>query len=338
MPDTRRPLVCLLAAQATAPSVLYGLYDVLATAGAVYAEMTTGQAGEALLDVKIVAAQAAPFRCAGGIPVEPHASIDTVAAPDVALVCDLFTPIDTPPRGVYDAEIAWLQRLHRRDTLIASVCSGSLLLAEAGLLDGLDAAGHWGYRHLFRDHYPAVRWREDAILCRSGERDRIVTAASVTAWQDLALYLIARLCGPMHAIQAAKVFLLSPHTDGQLPFAAMTRLVQRSDAVVQDCQVWFADNYPCTNPVAQMTGRSGLSARTFARRFRAATGYLPIDYVHAIRIEEAKQLLETGSQPIDEVGRAVGYEDPASFRRLFKRVAGMTPGSYRRRFAHSRWA
>ena len=189
----------------------------------------------------------------------------------------------------------------------------------------------------FREHYPTVRWREDAILCKAGDRDRIVTAASVTAWQDLALYLIARLCGPKHAIQAGKVFLLSPHTDGQLPFASMTRLLQRSDAVVQECQVWLADNYSCANPVAQMTGRSGLSIRTFARRFRAATGYVPIDYVHAIRIEEAKQLLETAQQPIDEIGRAVGYEDPASFRRLFKRLAGVTPGGYRRRFAHARW-
>ena len=75
-----------------------------------------------------------------------------------------------------------------------------------------------------------------------------------------------------------------------------------------------------------------------ARRFQAATGYQPIEYVHALRIEEAKQMLETGALAVDAVGNAVGYEDPASFRRLFKRVAGITPASYRRKYARIRMA
>ena len=82
-----------------------------------------------------------------------------------------------------------------------------------------------------------------------------------------------------------------------------------------------------------MAERSGLKPRTFARRFRTATGYLPMDYVHALRIEEAKQLIETESVGIDQVGFSVGYEDPTFFRRLFKRRAGLTPAAYRRKFA-----
>ena len=82
-----------------------------------------------------------------------------------------------------------------------------------------------------------------------------------------------------------------------------------------------------------MAERSGLKPRRFARRFRAATGYLPMDYVHALRVEEAKQLIETESAGIDQVGFSVGYEDPTFFRRLFKRNAGLTPAAYRRKFA-----
>jgi transcriptional regulator GlxA family with amidase domain len=205
-------------------------------------------------------------------------------------------------------------------------------LAEAGLLDGREASGHWAYREMFREHYPKVRLRVDSILCIASERDRIVTAGGVMSWQDLALYLIARLCGREHAIRTAKIHLLSDRADGQLPFAVMTPRVRRADAVIGGCQVWIAEHYDCDSPVAQMTARSGLKPRTFARRFHAATGYHPMDYVHAIRIEEAKQLLETDAANVEEIGHMVGYEDATFFRRLFKRKAGLTPAAYRKKF------
>ena len=130
----------------------------------------------------------------------------------------------------------------------------------------------------------------------------------------------------------SKVFLLSGHEDGQLPFKAMNRRIDTSDAVIGECQSWIAENYRADHPVQRMAERSGLNPRTFARRFRAATGYQPIDYVQALRIEEAKQMLETEELGLDEIAGEVGYGDPASFRRLFKRRAGLTPAAYRRKF------
>ncbi len=332
MPEQTRPSIALLAAAETSPSVLYGLYDVLLSVGAVYADMTTGEPEESLLDVKIVANGDQPFRCFGNVLVEPHQAVDSIERIDVAIVCDIYTPIDTPPRGRYPREIAWLQRMHAGGAIVASVCSGSLMLAEAGLLDGIECAGHWGYRDLFRECYPSVRFRPECVLCFAGEDSRIVTAGAVTSWQDLALYLIGRLCGAQHAIRTAKVYLLSGHSDGQLPFAVMTHRSSKRDAVIGVCQEWIAENYGCANPVAAMAERSGLKPRTFARRFRSATGYLPIDYVHALRIEEAKQLIETENESIDDVSIKVGYEDPTFFRRLFKRKTGLAPAAYRRKF------
>ena len=99
------------------------------------------------------------------------------------------------------------------------------------------------------------------------------------------------------------------------------------------CQNWINENLACQNPVASMTAHSGLNPRTFSRRFLAATGYLPVDYVQFIRIEEAKRLLETDPVSVEEIGHVVGYEDPTFFRRLFKRKAGLTPAAYRRKFS-----
>ena len=178
-------------------------------------------------------------------------------------MCDVYSPIDTVPRGRYLREIEWLKQMHAHGSTIASVCTGSLMLAEAGLLDGRRCAGHWAYLDLFRANYPAIEFDEGSILDLSSEPEGVITAGGVTSWQDLALHLIARLCGPGHALRTAKVFLLAGHEDGQLPFAAMGRRVQSSDAVIGRCQAWIAGHSETANPVTAMAELSGLSSRIF---------------------------------------------------------------------------
>ena len=146
------------------------------------------------------------------------------------------------------------------------------------------------------------------------------------------MYLIARFCGEDEARHIAKVFLFGDRSDGQLPFAAMVRPKQHEDATIAHSQTWIAENYEETNPVAKMTLLSGLNARTFKRRFKSATGYTPLEYVQTLRIEEAKQMLETSDEAIDDIAESVGYDEPNSFRRLFKRTTGVSPNRYRLRF------
>lgn len=328
-----RPRIALLVAPETSASVLYGLYDVLTTVGPMWPDMTAAQPGDELLDVRIVAATAEPLRCFGNIVVEPHAALADSGPVDAVVVCDMYTPIDTRPRGAHAAEIAWLRRVHRDGALVTSVCTGSVLLAEAGLLDGRSCAGHWAYADLFAEAYPSVAFRPGAILDLEHADERLITAGGVTSWQDLALHLIGRFCGPEHAARTARVYLLGGHQDGQLPFSAMSRRVRGDDRVIADCLAWIADHPETPNPVTALVERSGLTTRTFARRFQAATGRRPIEHVHGLRIERARELLELGRLPVDDVGAAVGYEDPTFFRRLFKRTTGVTPAAYRRRYA-----
>src|SRR5262245_38348433 len=104
MPQTSTPRLCLLATPETSPSVLYGLLDVLASAGSVYPEMLEGKSGHQVFDVKIVAATKMPFRCFGNVLVEPNLGIDEIQDPDIAIVCDMYQPIDTCPHGRYPLE------------------------------------------------------------------------------------------------------------------------------------------------------------------------------------------------------------------------------------------
>jgi len=332
MAQFKKPLILLLAAPETSASVLYGLYDILLSVGAVYSDMVSGSPGDELLDIKIVSVDGKPFHCVGNIPVEPHIATNNLGTPDAIVVCDMYTSIYDAPKGRYPREIAWLREMHKNGALVTSVCSGSLLLAEARLLDGKEATAHWAYRDMFQRHYPKVAFRNESILCLAAEGDLIVTAGGVSACHDLAIYLIAKFCGYKQAIETAKVFLISGHSEGQSPYSVMTRPMETSDAQISDCQTWIADNYAISKPVERMVERSGLKPRTFSRRFRSATGFAPIDYVQALRIEEAKQMLETDAQSVDDIGGSVGYEDPASFRRVFKRGVGLSPAAYRKKF------
>ncbi|MBI3745118.1 MAG: helix-turn-helix domain-containing protein [Chloroflexi bacterium] len=329
----RRPRIALLAAPETSASVLYGLYDVLLSVGAVYPDMTVGTPGEALLDVFIVAATAEPFRCFGNILVEPAVAVDDADDVDVAIVCDMYTPITEAPTGKFAVETAWLRRVHSRGGVIATVCTGSVLLAESGLLDGRSCASHWAYGSLFQEAYPRVRFRPEKVLELAHEADGLITGGGVTAWQDLALYLIARYCGPAHAAETTKVYLIDRHAEGQLPYSAMTRVVRGDDAAIARAVGWIDEHYAVANPVSEMAGEVGLQPRTFARRFVAATGRRPIEHVHAVRMETARRLLEAGATAVDDVGYQVGYEDPTFFRRLFRRATGLTPAAYRRKYA-----
>ncbi len=329
----RRPIICLLAAPTSSAAILFGLYDVLYSVGAVYPDMVHGAPGREMLDVRIVSADGKAFRCPGNVLVEPQESLASINACDAVLVCDMYSPIHTVPRDEYAAYGDWLRRQNAKGTLICSVCSGALLLAESGLLDGREVASHWAYSELFAREYPRIRLRRDSILCLSHEGQGIVTAGGVTSWQELVLYVIRKFCGAEVARQTAKVHLLAGHEVGQLPFAAMNLQIRSEDAVIAECQRWIADCYQLDNPVQRMVYRAALHPRTFARRFRAATGRSAIEYVVELRVEEAKQILETSDMPVEDVAWQVGYQDPAAFRRMFRKVSGTSPADYRKRYS-----
>lgn len=186
---------------------------------------------------------------------------------------------------------------------------------------------------MFAQNYPLVRVRKNSILCLSAEKDGIVTAGGVSSWQDLALYLTATFCGHRQTCETAKNHLLSTHENGQLPFAAMNRQISTTELVIAECQRWIADNFTLPNPVQAMAAQSGVNYRTLSRRFGAAVGRSPIEYVQGLRIEDAKRILEENLTPVEDVGALVGYEDPASFRRIFCREAGLSPAAYRKKFS-----
>lgn len=216
--------------------------------------------------------------------------------------------------------------------MLCSACSGVLLLAETGLLEGKEATIHWAYARTFRHNFLDVHLRLEKVLVAVGERQQFVMSGASASWHDLVFCLVARHVGPTAAQSIAKFMLLQRHVDGQTGYVVFEAPTNREDAAVLDTQKWLDEYFTVAAPVEEMVRRSGLAERSFKRRLKKATGYSPIAYVQHVRIEEAKRRLERTDEPIEEISWAVGYEDPAFFRRLFKRITRITPGTYRRKF------
>ena len=334
--SVQKTQIALLAIPEVAASTLYGMYDVFSSAGRDWAALVEGRQGESALDARVLARGGEqPMRIANGVQIVPEGGIDTI--PDVVCVPEIAVAPSVDVSASHRVEIDWIRRCYDAGAIVATACSGAILLAETGLLDGEEATTHWAYCDALAE-YPGVKVFPQRALVVSGEDGRLVMAGGGTSWEDLALYLVARLVDVDEAMAIAKLFLIDWHEVGQLPFAMLARSRQVEDATVARCQAWIARHYDQPSPVAAMIELAELPERSFNRRFKRATGLAPMEYVHTLRLEEAKQLLESGDEPVEGVAQQVGYEDAAFFGRLFRRKVGVTPAQYRKRFRGLRQA
>jgi transcriptional regulator GlxA family with amidase domain len=324
--------VVIIAVPETAGSALYGMVDVLLAAGNIWQTLVRTDPVESLFRVRILSEAGEPFICGNGIPVTPDLSVTDDPEARIVILPELWLGPDEHLQGRYPELMDWIRRQHQHGASIYSACSGAVMLAETGLLNECEATSHWGYQDLFRKYYPKVRFRPEPNLAFADPAGQIVTAGGTTSWHDLAIHIISRHCSPGEALRIAKVYLLKWHSEGQLPYETLVRNNPHADSVVRNCENWLAEHYTEGGAVHKVVELSDVPERTIKRRFKIATGSSLIGYLQNLRVEEAKRLLEAGELPVDEISFAVGYEDPSFFRRLFKRLTGLTPSQYRRMF------
>lgn len=312
-------------------STVFSILDLLASVGRDW-EMLHGTKPKAqVFDAALLSVDGEPYTDINGRRVTPDGALQGFGPPDLIIVPDLHLKPDAPLPEELAKMVPWLVNAHSNGAIITSVCSGAILLASAGLLNGLDATSHWGYCDVIARNFPEIKLRRERILIPAGEGHRIVTAGGASAWGDLMLYLVGRIASPEDARHIAKVYLLQPHTEGQLHYASLVAGAQHEDGLVAEAQVWAADAYALATPVAAMAERCGLTERSLLRRFRKATGQTPNEYIQTLRVEEAKQLLETTDMPIEDIAAEIGYIETSSFRNAFRRHVGMPASMYRRK-------
>lgn len=307
-----------------------GLFDLLRKSNELAASMPNGVAGA--LQVSLIAVgKARTVRAAGGVGVQCDTTLAACEPADVVVVPaldpDVFVSLKKNA-----AAVPWLQRAYRSGTDVASACTGAFALAAAGLLDGRAATTHWAFQALLAERHPRVRVAPEAILVDQG---RILTAGGATSFVNLAHFLVERLLGPDVARAASHMFLIDPNKAPQSAYAVFSSQRTHGDDAVRRAQDRIEGDPAAPLSVDELARSVAQSRRTFARRFRAATGNTPLEYIQRARVEAAKRALEDGRSVADAATR-VGYGDPVAFRKVFARVTGLTPSDYRARYGPRR--
>jgi transcriptional regulator GlxA family with amidase domain len=324
--------VSLVAIPEATLSTLTGIYDAL---GSVHlmAGFSDAVADKPAFRVEIVGEKIGPLQFASGLPLPVERAVSSIRQTDIVIVPSLLVNGSDWKTGRYDGLVEWLGKMHRTGATICSACSGIFLIAETGLFDGKDSTIHWSYARAFRRTFPAVRVHPEKVLIAAGAREELLTSGASASWHDLVLYLIARHAGAAAAQAVTKFMALQSHQDSLAPYVVFDAPRDHGDAVVANVQEWLQTHYSVATPIEEMVRRSGLPERSFKRRFAKATGLAPITYVQRLRVEEAKRRLERTRTPVDEISWQVGYEDPAFFRRLFRRTTHLSPAAYRKKFS-----
>ncbi|BDH06665.1 GlxA family transcriptional regulator [Streptomyces seoulensis] len=266
-----------------------------------------------------------PVRSSSGLNLVPDLALTAAPGPHTLLV-----PGGAGTRRPDPALVEWLRDHGPGATRLVSVCTGALLLAAAGLLDGRRATTHWAHCERLAREHPAVTVEPEPIYVRDGH---VATSAGVTSGIDLALALVEEDLDRQVALTVARhlvVFLRRPGNQAQ--FSAQLAAQTASREPLREVQRWITEHPDADLSVDALAARARLSPRHFARAFTAETGTTPGRHVDRVRLEHARRLLEDTSASVEEVARASGYGTPESMRRAFLKALGTAPAEYRRRF------
>ena len=278
--------------------------------------------GKPLYDVRVCAeearVEAGPFGLVVPFGLDVVARAHTVIVPG----------IENPLAPIAKVILRTLLKAHRRGARIASICSGAFVLAEAGLLDGRRATTHWLCADELASRYPRVKVDPNVLYVDEGE---IVTSAGASAGMDMCLHLVRRDFGQAMAVHAARLAVAPVNREGgQAQF--IRREPPRSSGSLSSHLEWVSAHLAKPLTAARMAAQAGMSERSYARHFREQIGTTPMQWLLNARIRRAQELLESSAAYVDQIAAACGFQSTVTFRASFRRIAGVSPGDYRRRF------
>ncbi len=306
-----------------------GVVDIFNIANRISARIN--DTDEPLFRVRIVSADGEPVQCSSGYRLSVDGAL-TDTDPSELLFLAAFTiggrrEIEAAIES-WQPVLPWFRERGPQQAMIATSCSGSFLLAEAGLLKGRAATTAWWLTKPFQERYPDVALDKEIICTRS---DNLLLGAGTTSYQDVCLAIIEQFAGRHFARLTAKYLMVDNQRRSQAPYAILS-LVDSEDKVVNRAEAWIRANLARDFRIEEAAEAVAVSPRTLIRRFQNTLGETPQGFTQMLRIEKAKVLLETTGLSFSEIVQRCGYNDESAFRRLFKRHCQLSPRDYRRRF------
>lgn len=273
----------------------------------------------------VCAADPPPLRTCTGFTIDTPYGLEELARADTILVPGWSDPDHRPSAELVSA----LQDAHRRGARIASICIGAFVLGEAGLLDDRPCTTHWAYADQLAGRFPHARVDPDVLYVDDGQ---VLTSAGTAAGMDLCLHLVRKDHGAEVANGVARRVVMPPHREGGQAQYIERPVPETGDDGLQVACAWALTNLDRTIGVEDLARQAAMSTRTFARRFRAAIGTTPGEWLLQQRLLHAQRLLETTDHGIDRVAHAVGFGTATTLRYHFAERLGTSPNAYRRTF------
>ncbi|WP_042373270.1 GlxA family transcriptional regulator [Streptacidiphilus neutrinimicus] len=283
-----------------------------------------------LYEVTVCTADGRPVASDAGFSVLPAAGPEALAAADTVIVPPTHAMPELDDGGPLPPEVAAALAHIRPGTRLVSICTGSFVLAAAGLLDGRPATTHWNLAPQFRRTYPQVKVDEDVLFVDDGD---VLTSAGVAAGVDLCLHMIRRDLGTAAANRAARMCVVPPWRDGGQAQYIDRPVPAPAAASTTATRAWALKHLSEPLSLNQLARHARMSLRTFTRRFRDEAGMTPGQWLTAQRLELAKQLLETTDLSIDLVAHRAGFGSANSLRAHMRTAFGIPPAAYRRTFS-----
>lgn len=264
----------------------------------------------------------------GLLTVTTHANISTISKTNLIIIPSLVRDYETAIKG-NKLLIEWIEQQYKAGAEIASMCTGTFMLASAGLLDGKNCSTHWSAADTFRTLFPNVNLQPDQLIT---DEHGIYTNGGAYSFLNLLLYLVEKYYDRQTAIFCSKIFQIEMDRQSQSAFTIFTGQKSHGDEMVKEAQAYIENNLHEKISVEQLSSIFSVGRRNFDRRFIKATGNTPVEYSQRVKIESAKKAFETSRKTINEVMYDVGYNDVKAFREVFRKITGMSPLEYRNRY------
>ncbi|MEO7306445.1 MAG: helix-turn-helix domain-containing protein [Ferruginibacter sp.] len=265
----------------------------------------------------------------GLFTVKPHTNISMIAKTDLIIVSALNN-YDYPTSIRQNKPITeWIEKQYKDGAAVATMCTGAFLLASSGLLDGRNCSTHWAADATFKTMFPKVNLQTDQLIT---DENGIYTNGGAFSFLNLIIYLVEKYYDRQTAIYCSKIFQIEMDRNSQSAFTIFTGQKSHGDLMVQEAQTYIETNLHEKISVEHLSSRFAVGRRNFDRRFIKATGNTPVEYSQRVKIESAKKAFETSRKTINEVMYEVGYSDVKAFREVFRKITGMSPLEYRRKY------
>lgn len=315
--------VAVMAFEQCYASSVFGMVDVLSMANNEYRKTHHKD----LFKCKIYTIDGNSVQSSSNLTITPHKSISVDEKIDLLYLPAILGDYDTLIKSTHIQNL--LKTFHCNGTTIVSVCAGSFFLAEAGLLKNRTVTTHWALSSDLQSKYDSINVKPQKMII---DEENIITAGGISAYLDLSLYLVQRFGSRDLSLLCSKILLIDQPRNNQTPYEINTFNRHHGDNDIFKVQQWIDNYYHKKFTISQIAEKFNFSERNLLRRFKKATGDSPSEYIQTVRLTKARQLLESSTLTIDEISWEIGYDDSSTFRRLFKKLTGLSPGAYRKRF------